>query len=29
MERAALARAVQGFIERRVFIHEGRTVILR
>ena len=29
MERAALARAVQGFIERRVFIHEGRTVVLR
>jgi formyltetrahydrofolate deformylase len=29
MERAALARAVQGFIQRRVFIHEGRTVVLR
>jgi len=29
MERAALARAVQGYIERRVFIHEGRTVVLR
>jgi formyltetrahydrofolate deformylase len=29
MERAALARAVQGFIERRIFIHEGRTVVLR
>ncbi|MFT0174568.1 formyltetrahydrofolate deformylase [Paraburkholderia mimosarum] len=29
MERAALARAVEGFIERRIFIHEGRTVILR
>nr|WP_246282657.1 formyltetrahydrofolate deformylase [Paraburkholderia caffeinitolerans] len=29
MERAALARAVQGFVERRVFIHEGRTVVLR
>ncbi|WP_213302111.1 formyltetrahydrofolate deformylase [Paraburkholderia sacchari] len=29
MERTALARAVQGFIERRIFIHEGRTVVLR
>ncbi|WP_321920565.1 formyltetrahydrofolate deformylase [Paraburkholderia tropica] len=29
MERAALARAVKCVIERRVFIHEGRTVVLR
>ncbi|WP_322052936.1 formyltetrahydrofolate deformylase [Paraburkholderia bannensis] len=29
MERTALARAVKSVVERRVFVHEGRTVVLR